>query len=72
MSDIEKEDIFNIKLNDKYEEKREKSIEARDTKYNYIFEGTIDTNRAREYRSKYGKDIKSSKWTHLDYKFYMI
>lgn len=71
LADIENQDIFSFYLNEKYEDKKEKSIEIRDSKYLMAFDSVITVERAREYRRKYGKHIKSNKWSDLSYKVYV-
>lgn len=71
ISSSEIENVFNFNLNEKYGVKRDKSINIRDTKYNLVFKAVIDANRAREYRRKYGKHIKISKWENMEYKVYV-
>lgn len=51
LSDIETGDLFGFYLNEKYEVKREKSIEIRDSKYTWAFKAVIsveqDNNHVR-------------------------
>lgn len=71
LSDIETGDLFSFYLNEKYEVKRQRSIEIRDTKYTMAFNAVISVERAQEYRRKYGKHIKPSRWNDISYKVYV-
>lgn len=71
LSDIETDDLFSFYLNEKYEIKREKSIEIRDSKYTWAFSAVISVERAQEYRRKYGKHIKPGRWNDLCYNVYV-
>jgi len=71
LSDIETGDLFSFYLNEKYEIKREKSMEIRDSKYTLAFNSVISIERAQEYRRKYGKHIKPSRWNDISYKVYV-
>lgn len=71
LSDIETGDLFGFYLNEKYEVKSEKSIEVRDSKYIWVFNAVISVERAQEYRRKYGKHIKTSKWNDISYNVYV-
>ncbi len=67
----ETSDLFSFYLNEKYEVKREKSIEIRDSKYTLVFDAVISVERAIEYRHKYGKHIKPSRWNDIRYSVYV-
>ena len=71
LSDIETGDLFGFYLNEKYEVKSEKSIEVRDSKYTWAFNAVISVERAQEYRRKYGKHIKPSRWNDISYRVYV-
>ncbi len=71
LSDIETNDLFSFYLNEKYEIKRQKSTEIRDSKYTLAFSSVITIDRAREYRRKYGKHIKPRRWNDISYEVYV-
>lgn len=71
LSDIETSNLFSFYLNEKYKVKREKSIEIRDSKYTLAFNSVISIERAQEYRRKYGKHIKPSRWNDISYSVYV-
>lgn len=71
LSDIETNDLFSFHLNEKYEVKRAKSIEVRDSKYTLAFNSVISVERAQEYRKKYGKHIKPGRWHDINYSVYV-
>lgn len=71
LTDTSNKDVFGISLNEKYKTKSQKSIEARDTKYNFVFESVVSVERAHEYRKKYGKHIKYQKWNNIKFKVYV-
>ncbi|GAB6152545.1 recombinase family protein [Desulfosporosinus burensis] len=71
LSDIQTNDLFSFYLNEKYEVKRAKSIEVRDSKYTLAFNSVISVERAQEYRKKYGKHIKPGRWHDINYSVYV-
>lgn len=71
LSDIDTDDVFSFNLNEKYEIKREKSMKVRDAKYMLTFNSVISVERAQEYRRKYGKHIKASRWNDISYSVYV-
>ena len=71
LSDIKEKNLFCFNLNEKYEVKRKKTIEIRDTKYIKTYSSTITVDMAQEYRKKYGRHIKSSRWHDIHYTVYV-
>ena len=72
ISDNLEEDVFNIMPNEKLDMKRQKSIEARDTKYTLAFKSIITLDRAREYKKQYNKYVRENQWTDISFTVYVI